>query len=41
MARLHPLALILARRLAMSFTVWWILFGVPLIAVVAAWVGLS
>ncbi|MGB0010072.1 MAG: hypothetical protein WBQ03_00610 [Candidatus Sulfotelmatobacter sp.] len=25
----------------MSFTVWWILFGVPLIAVVAAWVGLS
>jgi hypothetical protein len=24
----------------MSFAVWWILFGVPLIAVVAAWLGL-
>jgi len=24
----------------MSFAVWWILFGMPLIAVVAAWLGL-
>ena len=29
-----------AGRLAMSFAVWWILFGVPVIAVVTAWLGL-